>query len=235
MTLWEQDWIGELPVPVREEVLACMPPRRYANGETIYRAGEAGAELYRVEQGNVRIFNLSQGGKELLYDLFPPRTCFGEATLIDGGGRPHTTQAIGEVILRVMPQEHFERLWQVHPEISWAVARLQTERARRLYAFYEQVSLDTLCRRIARRLCLLARTVGQEREDGIHFDLRITQEDIGCLVAGSRQSVNKVLRQWQAERVIDLAYGSLLIRELSALEQLALPVEEPHGGTLSPR
>lgn len=221
MFVSEQDWIGQLSESVREKVLACMPPRHYGNADMIYRSGEAGDELYRVEQGTVRIFNVSEDGKELLYDLFPPDTCFGEATLIDGGPRPHSTQAVGDIILRVLSRGRFEQLWSAHPEVSWAVARLQTVRARRLYKMYEQVSLDILCRRIAYRLFILAKTVGREFEGGIHFDVRLTQEDMGSLVAGSRQSVNKVLRQWQEEGLIDLAYGSLQIRDLAALERLA--------------
>ncbi|MEQ8801835.1 MAG: Crp/Fnr family transcriptional regulator, partial [Haliea sp.] len=186
------------------------------------RAGEPGNELFRVESGNVRIFNVSEDGRELLYDLFPVGTCFGESSLIDRGLRPHTTQAIGEVVLQVLSREHFERAWKVYPEVSWAVARLQTSRARRLYGFYERVSMDALCRRTARRLWLLAKTMGQQCDDGIHFDIRITQDDIGSLVAGSRQSVNKVLRQWQEDGVIDLAYGSLVVREMAELERLAM-------------
>jgi len=223
MYLWQQDWIGELPGEVQEQVLAGMPRRHYHSGETIYRCGDAGDELYRVEQGVVRIYNVTDAGKELLYDLFPPGTCFGESSLIDDDVRPHSTQAVGEVVLRVLSRSLFQQLWRTHEEIPWAVARLQTARARRFYLIYEQVSLGVLCRRVARRLYGLARTVGRKHEDGgIHFDIRLTQEDIGALVVGSRQSVNKVLRQWQEDGMIDLTYGSLLIRDLDALEQLAL-------------
>lgn len=222
MSVGQQDWIGNLPPPLREQVLACMPARRFVDGELIYRAGDKGEELYRVERGNVRIFSLTDGGRELLYGLFSPGSCFGEASLIDGEARPHTTQAIGDVVLRVLARERFEWLWNAHPEVSWAVARLQIARARRLYGFYEQVSLDALSQRIAHRLCSLAKTLGHPRDDGVYFDMRLTQEDIGLLVAGSRQSVNKVLRQWRRDGLIELAYGSLTIRDLPSLEQLAL-------------
>lgn len=217
----QQNWIEDLPDSIRAEVLACMPERSYASGDMIYRAGEAGHELYQVSRGNVRIYTISEDGRELLYDLFPVGACFGEASLIDGGPRPHMTQAVGDVCLRVMGQDDFEALWRRYPEVSMAVARLQTYRARRLYGIYEQVSLSALSRRMAGRLSTLAATVGDAREDGIYFRLRITQEDIGSLVAGSRQSVNKILKQWQQEEVIDLAYGSLVIRDLSTLERLS--------------
>ncbi|TXS95784.1 Crp/Fnr family transcriptional regulator [Parahaliea maris] len=217
----QQNWIHGLPDPIRDEVLACMHERDYAPGDMIYRTGEPGHELYQILRGNVRIFTISEEGRELLYEMFPEGACFGESSLIDEGPRPHMTQAVGDVRLRVLSRDDFEMLWRRYPEVSMAVARLQTYRARRLYGVYEHVSLNALSRRMADRLSVLAATVGEVREDGIYFRLRITQEDIGSLVVGSRQSVNKILKQWQQDNVIDLAYGSLVIRDLATLQRLA--------------
>ncbi|WP_116364038.1 Crp/Fnr family transcriptional regulator [Parahaliea mediterranea] len=216
-----QDWISELPEPLRSEVVDCMTQRQFHNGDLIYRTGDVGNEILQVTQGNVRMFTISESGRELVYDLFPAGTCFGESSLIDGGPRPHTAQAVGRVTLRALARADFERLWSESPVFSRAVARLVSHRTRRLYGIYEQVSHIALSRRMAARLCGLAATAGEQRDDGVHFNLRITQEDIGSLVAGSRQSVNKILRQWQADEIIDLAYGSLIIRDLPTLERLS--------------
>lgn len=217
----QQNWVDTLPPPLRDEVLGRMSVRELANGELIYRAGDAADEMYQVVEGAVRIYTLTQDGRELLYDLFPAGACLGEAPLIDDQPRPHMTQAVGAVKLRVLPRADFLELWRAHPAFSLAVARTLCQRSRRLYEIYEGVSLAALSRRMAGRLCALAETVGQAGDDGIHFNIRITQEDIGSLVAGSRQSVNRILRQWQCRGVIDIAYGSLVIRNLPTLERLA--------------
>ncbi|MFV0278659.1 MAG: Crp/Fnr family transcriptional regulator [Parahaliea sp.] len=218
----KQNWINQLTGPVRAEVLSRMNRRHYSAGELIYRAGEPGDELFLIERGNVRIYTLTEGGKELLYDIFPPDTCFGDSSVVDGGPRPHMAQAVSELHLRVLSRTDFEALWPRYPEVTLALARLQTLRARRLYGIYEQVSLSALSQRMASRLYALVQTMGDERDDGgIHFDMRITQEDIGSLVVGSRQSVNKILKQWQCSGVIELAYGSLVVRDLGILKSLA--------------
>lgn len=216
-----QDWIGNLPENLRQSVLDLMPVRRYANGDMVYRAHEPGDELYQVVSGNIRIFTLTEDGRELLYDLFASGTCFGETSLIDGGTRAHNVQAIGAVELRVLSRTDFQRLWRDHHEVSCAIAQLICYRQRKLYGIYERVSLNALSKRMAGRLCTLAASMGQNQSDGVHFGMRITQEDIGSLVAGSRQSVNKILKQWQCNGVIDIAYGSLVIKDLPVLEQLA--------------
>ncbi len=217
----DQDWIGNLPPSIKEEVMAHTAERRYSNGEMIYRAGEPGDEMFRIASGNVRIYTLTEEGRELLYDLLPVGACFGESSLIDAGPRPHMTHAVGEVLVHVLSRQQFERLWREYPEVSLNIAQMMQRRSRRLYNVYEQVSLAVLSRRMAGRLCSLADIVGVAQEDGIHFRVRITQEDIGSLVAGSRQSVNRILKEWQCQGVIDVAYGSLVIRDKNHLRQIA--------------
>ncbi len=217
----DQDWIGGLPQELRDEVIALMSERRYAHGEMIYRAGDPGEEMFRIASGNVRVYTLTEEGRELLYDLLPRLACFGESALIDDGPRPHMSQAVGETRLWVLPRHHFERLWKSSPEVSIGIARVMQRRSRRLYNVYEQVSMEVLSRRMAGRLCSLADIVGDEQVDGVHFRVRITQEDIGSLVAGSRQSVNRILKQWECEGVIDVAYGSLVIRNKPHLKRIA--------------
>jgi CRP/FNR family cyclic AMP-dependent transcriptional regulator len=213
-------WMDRLPEDLRREVKGKMIKREISSGETIYRAGDPGDEVYHILSGTVRIYTLTDDGRELLYDLFPPGTSFGESSLIDDRPRPHMTEAVGPVTLGVLSRAAFFELWRSHPEFSHAIAWILSQRSRRLYEIYEGVSLAALSRRMAGRLCSLARTTGQEREGVVHFDMRITQEDIGSLCAGSRQSVNKILKQWQLEGMIDVAYGSLVINKLPALQRL---------------
>jgi len=215
------DWIDTLPEPLRTEVLGRMQTRRHEHGELVYRCGEPGTELLQIVSGAVRIYTLTADGRELLYDLFPAGTCFGETSVLDDLPRAHMTQAIGPTTLRVLSRADFLDLWRRHPEISLAVARVLCARARRLYTIYESVSLAALSRRMAVRLCALSGSIGEERPDGVHFNMRLTQEDIGSLTAGARQSVNRVLKQWQGEGIIDLAYGTLVIRRLPELQRLA--------------
>ncbi len=217
----DQDWVGSLPEALRDEVLHLMVKRSYSHGEMIYRTGDLGQEMFQIEVGNVRIYTLTEGGRELLYDLLPRGACFGESCLIDDGPRPHMSQAVGDTHLWVLSRHHFERLWKKYSEVSIGVARVMQRRSRRLYNSYEQVSLAVLSRRMAGRLCSLADIVGEEQVDGVHFRVRITQEDIGSLVAGSRQSVNRILKQWQCQGVIDVAYGSVVIRNKPHLKRIA--------------
>lgn len=216
-----QCWDLSLPDAARADLEGCLKERRYGDKEYIYQAGQDGEEMFQIASGVVRLYALTTDGRELLYDFFRAGIWFGESTLIDGKPRAHNCQAVGEVTVKVLRLEDFQRLWTTYPEISLAISRVLTSRARQLYTLYEGISLTVLSKRMAGRLCTFAETLGEERDDGIHFPTRITQEDIGSLVVGSRQSVNQILRRWSSEGLIDVSYGNLIIRKIADLKKLA--------------
>ena len=191
------DWIEPLPAPIQAAVRECMTIRRYEDHEFIYRRGDAGNELYQIISGHVRLYVLSPEGRELLYVIFEPGSCFGELSLIDRQPRAHMTQAFGSTEIAVIARRQFEELWLRHPEISHELCRMLCKRSRKLFNNFEAANLIPLPNRIANQLCELANSLGNPCPDGIHFDMRITQEDIGFMVGSSRQSVNKVLKVWQ--------------------------------------
>jgi CRP-like cAMP-binding protein len=76
--------------------------------------------------------------------------------------------------------------------------------------------------RLARLLLRLAETHGEEVADGIQINLKLSQTDLGNLIASTRESVNRQLNAWSEEGVIALERGRITILDQDALEDLVL-------------
>jgi CRP-like cAMP-binding protein len=50
--------------------------------------------------------------------------------------------------------------------------------------------------------------------------LHLSQREIGNMAGGSRESVNKILQNWHRRGLIDLSKGSIMIRDIKAIERL---------------
>ena len=50
--------------------------------------------------------------------------------------------------------------------------------------------------------------------------LRTSQENLGHMLGISRQSINKQLKKWEAEKILRLSYGRIVLLDLAALEQI---------------
>jgi len=57
--------------------------------------------------------------------------------------------------------------------------------------------------------------------NGSAIDLHLSQRELGAHAGGSRESVNKHLQTWQASGFITLSKGSIVIRDIAAIERMA--------------
>src|SRR5438876_332390 len=76
--------------------------------------------------------------------------------------------------------------------------------------------------RVASSLIEAARGFGVQDARGHVLSLRITQDALADLSAGSLRKVNAVLRRFEAEGLIGKEEGRIVLRQLGALEELAL-------------
>jgi len=216
------NWIDRLSEPVRDALLSRTTLRRLSAGEFLWTRGDAGREMFQIVSGRIRVYTLSPEGRELLYIEFVPGDCCGEQSVIDDLPRHHMAQAFGNSTVRVLSKADLEDLAARHPEISGELLRMLSRRTRLMFEYYDSVALRSVPERIANRLCLLADIqAGESASPSTSLDLQVTQEDIGYMVAASRQSVNKVLTAWQARGIVELRYGNVLVRDLDALRELA--------------
>ena len=93
-------------------------------------------------------------------------------------------------------------------------------RVRATSDFIERLAFQNLPARLARLLLKLAAT--QDRPpDGVRINQKLSQQEIGNLVAASRESVNKQLRLWRTEGLLTIKQGYITLLQPVALSQLA--------------
>ena len=211
------DWLKGLPDTERQAVTSRMATRRYNHGQFVYQRGDSGTEMYQITQGCVRLYSLSSEGKKLLYAVFEPGDFFGEISVLDNKPRHHMAQTFGDVELKTLRSNDFHKLCETYPAIYQAMFQLLCQRSRSMFNYFQEASQMALAERIAIKLCTLARSFKLSENKEEHLDLKVTQEDIGYMVAASRQSVNKVLNDWQQDNAIEIQYGSILIKDFAFL------------------
>jgi CRP-like cAMP-binding protein len=50
-------------------------------------------------------------------------------------------------------------------------------------------------------------------------DLQVTQEDIGDMLATTRQSVSRILADWQCRGIVNMRYGRIVVIDPAALRK----------------
>lgn len=191
--------------------------RKYSAGQIIYMEGDAGAEMYRLLSGSVSFVVNRRDGKEMVFTIFEPGGCFGDSSLVDGDVRPHTVEALTDLEVEVLGRADFNRLREGYRSFDDALLRSATRQLRMLCDYFEDASLNPLTARVAGRIVTAAESFGSRHSDGLRLKVPFSQSELAAMVGASRQSVNKVLQSFQAEKLIRIQYGTLIILDLESI------------------
>jgi CRP-like cAMP-binding protein len=212
---------GHLAVAEREQLLALGAERRFHDGQMIFQRGEAGASMMLALRGQVKISIVSSEGKELIFSIIPPGECFGEIALLDGQARTADAIALGDCVLFTLARSDFIPFLERHPQIAIRLLAVLCGRVRATSDFIERLAFQNLPARLAHLLLHLAATQGSTTPAGIRITCKLSQQEIGNLIATSRESVNKQLQAWQAEGWLTIEHGHITLLQPAALNRLA--------------
>lgn len=189
--------------------------------QTIFQRGDAGDSLMAVVRGRVKICSQSAEGKELILNIIKPGEMFGEIALLDGEPRTADAVALERCDLLTLSRASFLPFIERHPEVALRMMAVLCRRLRKTSAQFEDSLFLEVPARLARALLNLAEAFGQPARQGVHIDLKLSQQQLGAIVGVTRESINKHLGEWQRQGWVELRAGYLTLRDDKALSALA--------------
>jgi CRP-like cAMP-binding protein len=213
-------WCQALPASLREALLGQAQLRRLAHGERLFARGDAPDGLYCVASGAMRITGTAESGKEALLAIAEPPQWFGEIALFDRQPRTHDAWAEGATALLHIPQPALIALLEKEPAYWREFALLLTQKLRVAFTMLEDATLLSASGRLVRRLIAIAEGYG-EWKDRSRRVIHVPQEQLGLMLALSRQTVNQILRQLEAQGAVRVERGAIEILDIGKLRGLA--------------
>ena len=205
-----------------DRILALGRERRVGNGRVLFKKGDPGSSMMAVLRGRVRIGTYSEDGREVILNIIEPGGVVGEMALLDGKERSADATAMGDGALLVIERRDFLPFLERNPQVAVRLLEVLCDRVRKVSALVEDIVFLNLPGRLARLLLKLAELHGTETAGGgRRIEVKLSQKDLGGLIATSRESVNKQLRTWQEEGLIATDRGGIMLLRPAALEELA--------------
>ncbi|MGR9044775.1 MAG: Crp/Fnr family transcriptional regulator [Gammaproteobacteria bacterium] len=204
-----------------DKLLAYTHTKNYKSQEIIFFKGDEGGQLYAIISGTVRINTLSEEGKEITLAIYEPGDFFGEMAMFENERRIATAvmHTAGELL--IIEHQKFMRFLEQSPKIAVKLIQSMCKRLKETTLLLENTLFLTLPVRLAKKLLLLAEYHGLKKEGGLLIDLKLSQSELGNLVYCSRESINKLLRDWKESGIIEFNNGFITIKQIAALEKIA--------------
>ena len=195
--------------------------RRFDENEVLVDFDDISTDVYFIANGEVRILNRSQSGKEVILGEMRGGAFFGELAAIDGIGRSANVTALTRGEVCVVPATVFRQMVFASEPIADRLFRLLAKRVRELNTrLMEHALLDLRHRLYAELLRLSVPRVNAgtgaagERVVTPPPYHHVLAARIGC----RREQVTREFTAMASEGLVDRTRGALVLRRPDLLE-----------------
>lgn len=196
--------------------------RRFRKGEVLFHEGDPGDALFIVACGAVKVVVPSEEGGEAILATLRRGDFLGELALLDGAPRSASAIALEATQALALPRDQFRALADTEPAIRDALLAALATELRRLTAHVAELHFLDLTGRLAARLARLSEEHGERLPDGsIRLDGPLTQGDLAAMIGATRQSVNKLLGEFEQDGLLRLERDCIVVPDPQALARAA--------------
>lgn len=191
-----------------------MRVRELEAGEPLQRAGAEPTAVRIVRHGCLELAVGSGRGRMVIQTL-RPGAIDGDIQLLLGIDMPYETRANTPTTCLLLPRAEFDDLLAHHPQLS---RRWLTSVAERLARSHHRLT-SLLGQPLEAQLAQLLLDESDPTLAGQGM-VQLPQATLAALVGAQRQSVNRVLRRFAEDGLVEVAYRQVTVLDRSALRQV---------------
>jgi CRP/FNR family cyclic AMP-dependent transcriptional regulator len=192
--------------------------RHFPEGRNIVSRGTVSKNLYGVVAGSVRISTHSARGQHLIIDDGEAGKWLGELSLFDTQPSMVDLRTREESTIMFIANDIIHKAGERWPEIYRGIAKWTAKVGLPLLSLVELVAAHPLSVRLAFRILGLVNEFGVRQDDGSYIiSKRVTQTELADMAYGTRQHVNRIMKQWNSNDLLMMKGNNLVILDRAGL------------------
>ena len=223
----EQLTVNSHPIPVLEstgEILfreqAMM--RQFPRHSLIYSPGERASAIYMVGHGEVKLSRYTPDGRELTLDQIGPSSIFGEMEILLDRSRESQALARTECVIYRMDKDSLMKVIGSNPQFGLWLSKVMSQRQSRMDDRLETLLFKSANGKVAQILLKLAGQYGEQLSEGTLINYPITHQEIGNLIATTRETVSYAFMEFRQRGMISTRQRKTIVHDLGELEAVAM-------------
>jgi len=203
---------NHLEVEQMNEVMQVVKSRSFKKGEILYHAGDEANALHIVNRGQVKIYRLSESGKEQMLRILMPGDFTGELALFQEGSHEAYAEATQDTQICMIRDEDFQKLLVKYPTISLKVLEEFSSRLDRS----EQQTTRVATEKVETRLALFIAELAETDQDRVH--LPMSKKDLASYLGTTPETLSRRLAEFEEEGLIKMkGQREIVIQDLDGL------------------
>jgi CRP/FNR family transcriptional regulator len=211
--------LAGLPAALEQEVAHNLRVMKVPAGTHVFSERDPCTGFPIVLSGRVRVSKALESGRELaLYEVTPGESCVISTSCMLGSA-PYGArgECATDAEIALLPRNTFDRLIAEHRPFREEVLQVFADRILQLMELVESIGFQRLDRRLAASLL------------GKGARVTASHQEIAEQLGVSRESVSRLLKQFEQSGCVNLGRGAVEITDAAALRRIAAGEAVPAG------
>ncbi len=203
--------VGDL---ILDELAQGMQLVQFERGEPVFWEADASQGLYIIQTGSVKLYKISQQGREMVINVLVEGESFNEVPVFDGEPNPVNVAALEDSRIWIVNAAAIRACLYKYPEVTRAVILNLSKNLRMLVEKVEELSFFQVITRLARLLNSLTPDELQGKPE-----VRLTRDDLAARLGTVREVVARSLKELERGGVIRVTRRKIEIVDRKLLRE----------------
>jgi CRP-like cAMP-binding protein len=215
-----QENVSSMNYEISELIKASEKIIKFKKGTFLFREGQEAKEMYIILSGKVQVSKMNAEGKELFLRLCKKKDIVGELTLFTVGPRYlFNAKVVEDGEAAAINIENLENILFNNSQLAYQFLKWMNDHIRRTITKFRDLVLHGKKGALYSTLIRLSNSYGIKKEDGIHINVPITNQDLANYCGTARESVSRMLGELRDEGIISINRKRIIIHDLAFLKR----------------
>jgi len=184
--------------------------------------GQLPEGIFVLLHGSVKLFVGLKGGKTLILRVVQSGEVLGLSATMSGRPAEYTAETLSPTQFLYVPRKDFLALLDRHPEIWISVVEVLSHQLREAFSMIHYSSgSQPAIEKLGDLLEQWAAESGEASDRGTELKLPLTQEEIGQMIGVSRETVSRLLAEFEQRGILQLEGSRVCILKGRSIGELS--------------
>ncbi len=171
--------------------------KQFKKNDTILFKGDTNNYIYIIFEGEVKVSQSTEDGKEMILFIHQAGEIFGETSLFDRGNSPALISATKDTLCAIISMKDLYSIMFNYNDILERLIHILSSRLCQSLELIQMLNSNNAPQRVKTLLMMLAKKYGRNAREETTLNIRLTHQSIANMTGLTRETVTRVIDVWQ--------------------------------------
>ena len=171
--------------------------KQFKKNDTILFKGDTNNYIYIIFDGEVKVSQSTEDGKEVILFIHQTGEIFGETSLFDRGNSPALISATTDTLCAIISMKDLYSIMFNYNDILERLIHILSSRLCQSWELIQMLNSNNAPQRVKTLLMMLAKRYGKNAREETILNIRLTHQNIANMTGLTRETVTRVIDVWQ--------------------------------------